>query len=88
VLNLLLDPQEERGLAYLFISHDLAVVKCMSGEVLVMREGEVVERGAPEAIYRDPQHEYTRETSRRCPARPGRPYRPPRPISAARTCRD
>jgi peptide/nickel transport system ATP-binding protein len=61
VLNLLLDLQEERGLAYLFISHDLAVVKYMSDEVLVMREGEVVERGAPEAIYRDPQHEYTRK---------------------------
>ena len=61
VLNLLLDLQEERGLAYLFISHDLAVVKYMSDEVLVMREGEVVERGAPEAIYRAPQHEYTRK---------------------------
>jgi peptide/nickel transport system ATP-binding protein len=60
VLNLLLDLQEERRLAYLFISHDLAVVKYMSDEVLVMREGEVVERGAPEAIYRDPQHEYTK----------------------------
>ena len=61
VLNLLLYLQEERGLAYLFISHDLAVVKYMSDEVLVMREGEVVERGAPEAIYRAPQHEYTRK---------------------------
>jgi peptide/nickel transport system ATP-binding protein len=61
VLNLLLDLQEERGLAYLFISHDLAVVKYMSDEVLVMREGEVVERGAPDAIYRAPQHEYTRK---------------------------
>jgi peptide/nickel transport system ATP-binding protein len=61
VLNLLLDLQEERGLAYVFISHDLAVVKYMSDEVLVMREGEVVERGAPEAIYRNPQHEYTRK---------------------------
>ena len=61
VLNLLLDLQEERGLAYLFISHDLAVVKYMSDEVLVMRDGEVVERGAPEAIYRAPQHEYTRK---------------------------
>ena len=61
VLNLLLDLQEERGLAYLFISHDLAVVKYMSDEVLVMRKGEVVERGAPDAIYRDPQHEYTRK---------------------------
>jgi peptide/nickel transport system ATP-binding protein len=61
VLNLLLDLQESLGLAYLFISHDLAVVKYMSDEVLVMREGEVVERGTPEAIFRGPQHEYTRK---------------------------
>ena len=60
VLNLLLDLQEERGLAYLFISHDLAVVKYMSDEVLVMREGRVVERGTPEEIFRAPQHDYTR----------------------------
>jgi peptide/nickel transport system ATP-binding protein len=61
VLNLLLDLQESLGLAYLFISHDLAVVKYMSDEVLVMRQGEVVERGAPEAIFRAPQHEYTQK---------------------------
>ena len=61
VLNLLLDLQESLGLAYLFISHDLAVVKYMSDEVLVMRSGEVVERGTPEAIFRSPQHEYTRK---------------------------
>ena len=61
VLNLLLDLQESLGLAYVFISHDLAVVKYMSDEVLVMREGEVVERGTPEAIFRSPQHDYTRK---------------------------
>jgi len=61
VLNLLLDLQESLGLAYLFISHDLAVVKYMSDEVLVMRAGEVVERGTPEAIFARPQHEYTRK---------------------------
>jgi peptide/nickel transport system ATP-binding protein len=61
VLNLLLDLQESFGLAYLFISHDLAVVKYMSDEVLVMRSGEVVERGTSEAIFRSPQHEYTRK---------------------------
>ena len=61
VLNLLLDLQETLGLAYLFISHDLAVVKYMSDEVLVMRSGEVVERGTPEAIFARPQHEYTRK---------------------------
>ena len=60
VLNLLLDLQESLGLAYLFISHDLAVVKYMSDEVLVMRSGEIVERGTPEAIFANPQHEYTR----------------------------
>ncbi len=61
VLNLLLDLQESLGLAYLFISHDLAVVKYMSDEVLVMRSGEIVERGTPEAIFASPQHEYTRK---------------------------
>jgi peptide/nickel transport system ATP-binding protein len=61
VLNLLLDLQESLGLAYLFISHDLAVVKYMSDEVLVMRSGEVVERGTPEEIFHSPQHEYTRK---------------------------
>jgi len=60
VLNLLLDLQENLGLAYVFISHDLAVVKYMADEVLVMRAGEVVERGTPEAIFRAPQHEYTK----------------------------
>jgi peptide/nickel transport system ATP-binding protein len=59
VLNLLLELQESLGLAYVFISHDLAVVKYMSDEILVMRAGEVVERGTPEAIFRSPQHEYT-----------------------------
>ena len=61
VLNLLLDLQEEFGLSYLFISHDLAVVKYMADEILVMHQGEVVERGNPEAIYANPQHAYTRQ---------------------------
>jgi peptide/nickel transport system ATP-binding protein len=59
VLNLLLELQESLGLAYVFISHDLAVVKYMSDEILVMRAGEVVERGTPEAIFHSPRHEYT-----------------------------
>ena len=61
VLNLLLDLQEEQGLAYLFISHDLAVVKYMSDEILVMCDGEVVERGPSEALFRAPQHDYTKK---------------------------
>ncbi|MEG0822844.1 MAG: ATP-binding cassette domain-containing protein, partial [Burkholderiaceae bacterium] len=61
VLNLLLDLQEERGLAYLFISHDLAVVKYMADDMIVMREGAVVEAGDAQAIYANPQHDYTRK---------------------------
>jgi peptide/nickel transport system ATP-binding protein len=60
VLNLLLDLQEEFGISYLFISHDLAVVKYMADEILVMSGGDVVERGEADTIYRNPQHDYTR----------------------------
>jgi peptide/nickel transport system ATP-binding protein len=61
VLNLLLDLQEEFGLAYVFISHDLAVVKYMADDILVMSQGEVVERGLADEIYRNPQHAYTQQ---------------------------
>jgi peptide/nickel transport system ATP-binding protein len=60
VLNLLKDLQDELGLAYIFISHDLAVVRFISDEVLVMKDGEVVEQASAEAILRAPQQEYTR----------------------------
>jgi peptide/nickel transport system ATP-binding protein len=61
VLNLLLDLQAEFGLSYVFISHDLAVVKYMADDMLVMSQGEIVERGLAEAIYQNPQHPYTQE---------------------------
>ena len=61
VLNLLLDLQEEFGLTYVFISHDLAVVKYMADEILVMKAGEIVERGTSDEIYGNPQHPYTRQ---------------------------
>lgn len=61
VLNLLLDLQEEFGLAYVFISHDLAVVKYMADEILVMNQGEIVERGSADDIYAHPQHVYTQQ---------------------------
>ncbi len=61
VLNLLLDLQEEFGLSYVFISHDLAVVKYMADDILVMSQGEVVERGLADDIYRNPQHAYTKQ---------------------------
>ena len=61
VLNLLLDLQEELALTYVFISHDLAVVKYMADDILVMNQGEIVERGTSEEIYANPRHPYTRQ---------------------------
>jgi peptide/nickel transport system ATP-binding protein len=60
VLNLMQDLQEQFGLSYLFISHDLAVVDLVCDEVLVLQVGRVVERGSPQALFRQPQHPYTR----------------------------
>ena len=61
VLNLLLDLQDEFGLAYLFISHDLAVVRYISDDVMVMNKGEVVEIADADTIYRAPQNPYTQK---------------------------
>ena len=60
VVNLLQDLQDELGVAYLFIAHDLAVVEHISHHVLVMEKGLVVEQGTPEQILGSPQHPYTR----------------------------
>ena len=60
VLNLLKDLQEEHGLTYIFISHDLSVVKFMSDMMAVMLDGKIVEQGPSEAIYRTPREDYTR----------------------------
>ncbi len=60
VLNLLKDLQEERNLTYIFISHDLSVVKFMSDMMAVMNDGVFVEFGPSESIYQNPQQEYTR----------------------------
>ena len=61
VLNLLKSLQEARKLTYLFISHDLGVVKFMSDEISVMQHGKVVESGTAEAIYQSPKIDYTRQ---------------------------
>jgi peptide/nickel transport system ATP-binding protein len=61
VVNLMLDLQAEFGLAYLFISHDMAVVERVSHRVAVMYLGEIVEIGPRAAIFGDPQHPYTRK---------------------------
>ena len=60
VLNLLKDLQETRGLTYIFISHDLSVVKFMSDMMAVMHDGTFVEFGPSDAIYENPQQDYTR----------------------------
>ncbi len=60
VLNLLVDLQEEFDLAYLFISHDLSVVRHFADEVMVMYLGRPVEQGGRDAIFRSPKHPYTR----------------------------
>ncbi|MDS9469466.1 ABC transporter ATP-binding protein [Paracoccus sp. MBLB3053] len=61
VCNLLMDLQERLGIAYLFISHDMAVVERVSHRVAVMYLGEIVEIGPREAIFGDPRHPYTRK---------------------------
>jgi oligopeptide transport system ATP-binding protein len=60
VLSLLRALQDAHGLTYIFISHDLAVVRAMADEVLVMRGGEIVERGPTADVFERPQAEYTR----------------------------
>ena len=61
LLNLLQDLQDEFGMSYIFISHDLAVVRYMSDEVMVMKDGEIVEMDNADAIYAHPRHPYTRQ---------------------------
>jgi microcin C transport system ATP-binding protein len=60
IVDLLRDLQTRHRLAYLFISHDLKVVRALSDEVLVMKDGRVVEEGSAEEIFERPQHPYTR----------------------------
>jgi ABC-type oligopeptide transport system ATPase subunit len=60
ILNLLKDLQRDLGLAYLFVAHDLAVVRTMSDRIAVMNKGKLVETGLAEQVYGNPQDEYTR----------------------------
>jgi peptide/nickel transport system ATP-binding protein len=61
LLNLLQDLQDERGMSYIFISHDLAVVRHMADQVMVMKEGEIVEISDSDEIYSNPRHPYTKQ---------------------------
>jgi peptide/nickel transport system ATP-binding protein len=61
IVNLLLDLQDEFGLSYLFVSHDLSVVKHLAHRVAVMHRGRIVEQGDADDVFARPQHEYTRK---------------------------
>ncbi len=69
VLNLLQELQDEYGMSYIFISHDLSVVKYLADELLVMHQGQAVEYGNADAIYANPQHEYTKKLLAAIPGR-------------------
>jgi len=60
IVDLLRDLQRRHGLTYLFISHDLRVVRALAHEILVMKDGEIVEAGSAAAILDAPQHPYTK----------------------------
>nr|VUD29291.1 glutathione transporter ATP-binding protein [Raoultella sp. NCTC 9187] len=61
IINLMLDLQREMGIAFLFISHDMAVVERISHRVAVMYRGRIVEIGPRRAVFENPQHPYTRK---------------------------
>ena len=61
IVELLRELQKKYGLAYLFISHDLKVIRAMSHKVIVMKQGDVVEQGTAEDLFKNPQTEYTRQ---------------------------
>jgi len=68
IINLLLDLQAQRGMAYLFVAHDLALVEHVSHRILVMYLGRIVESSAVRQLLRDPQHPYTRALVSAVPA--------------------
>ena len=75
VLNLLQALQERLGLAYLFITHDLSVVRHVSDRICVLRDGSLVEEGLAEDVLERPQHAYTRALLEATPSVPGAPGR-------------
>lgn len=79
VLNLLNDLKKEYGFTYIFISHDLSVVKFMSDRMLVMQRGKIVEEGDSDSIYKQPKTDYTRQLIDAIPGKGVNPLIEPRP---------
>ena len=93
VVNLLLDLQAERGLAYLFISHDLRMVRQVSHEVAVMYLGRIVEQGDPDPVFAAPAHPYTQALVSAIPVATERSRKrlilkgdPPNPVNVPTGC--
>ncbi|MFR3499699.1 MAG: ATP-binding cassette domain-containing protein, partial [Paraclostridium bifermentans] len=61
ILNLMLELKEKLNLTYLFISHNLNVVRCFCDEIIVMNEGKIVEMGDSKSVYSNPKNEYTKK---------------------------
>lgn len=80
VLNILMELREKLGLTYLFISHNLAVVKYISDVTVVMRKGEIVERGPSDRILTEPREKYTKELIDAVPMI-GKPFRMPEELT-------
>uniref|UniRef100_A0A2A3K1N3 Glutathione ABC transporter ATP-binding protein GsiA n=1 Tax=Alloyangia mangrovi TaxID=1779329 RepID=A0A2A3K1N3_9RHOB len=70
ILDLVAELSRTRGLSYLFVSHDLSVVRCITDRVLVMREGEIVERGRTADVFDNPEHWYTKSLMEAAPRLP------------------
>nr|WP_323566666.1 ATP-binding cassette domain-containing protein [Pseudomonas sp. CCI3.1] len=83
ILNLLVELREELGLSYLFISHDLSVVRYFADRILVMEQGQIVEQATPHTLWHSPRHPYTRRLLAAIPGAAA-PSPPPLPVSGLR----
>lgn len=66
ILKLLQEIQQQRGLSYIFISHDMSAIQAMADNVAVMKDGKIVEMGTREQIFKHPQNEYTKKLIAAC----------------------
>jgi peptide/nickel transport system ATP-binding protein len=74
ILNLLNSLKREFGFTYIFISHDLSVVRYMSDRIMVMKDGKIIETGEADQVYFHPQHEYTKKLISSIPVQEFSPF--------------